>query len=142
MGPDLSSKEHRSWNMSRIRSKDTAPELIVRQALHSMGYRFRLHNKNLPGCPDITMSRLKALVLVHGCFWHRHKNCSRCTIPTANQEFWLEKFQRTIKRDKKNLYSLRKLGWKVLVVWECQTKDKKKLENKLHKFMSSIVQQA
>lgn len=116
---DIFSPQKRSWNMSRIKSKDTAPEMRVRSALHRAGYRFRLHVKDLPGKPDIVLPKYKTVIFVHGCFWHRHKGCSKATTPSTNQEFWKKKFQQNVGRDKRNQAKLKKLGWKVVVVWEC-----------------------
>jgi len=135
---DRLSEEHRSWNMSRIKSKNTSPELKVRKMLHSMGYRFRLHGKNLAGKPDIVMKKHKTAIFVHGCFWHRHKNCNDCTTPTANREFWRKKFESNVLRDSKTQKILRKLGWKVFVIWQCETKDQHKLKEKLSSLMDSI----
>ena len=126
---DSLSKEHRSWNMSRIRSKDTKPERIVRSFLHRNGLRFRLHVKNLPGKPDIVFPKYKTVIFVHGCFWHRHKGCSDATIPSSNRDFWQNKFKRNVKRDKEEQAALRKLGWKVIVVWECELKEKNNLKS-------------
>jgi DNA mismatch endonuclease (patch repair protein) len=107
--------------MSRIRGKDTTPEMAVRSALHRLGYRFRLHGKGLPGRPDIVMPRYRTVVFVHGCFWHRHAGCRNCTTPTNNRDFWVAKLAGNAARDKKHALALRRLGWRVMVVWECQT---------------------
>lgn len=120
---DKISPERRSWNMSRIRSKDTAPEIRVRSALHRAGYRFRLHVKDLPEKPDIVLPKYKTVILVHGCFWHRHKGCPEASVPSTNQEYWKKKFQRNVERDKQDQAELKKLGWKVIVIWECETID-------------------
>lgn len=117
---DHLTKEKRSWNMSQIRSKNTRPEMIIRSMLHKMGYRFRLHRKDLPGKPDIVLPKYKTVVFVHGCFWHRHKGCKRCTRPTTNQNYWQMKFDRNIKKDRSNKTKLKKMGWKVIIVWECE----------------------
>lgn len=130
---DSLTKEKRSWNMSRIRSKDTKPEMYVRSLLHHMGYRFRLHQKGLPGRPDIVLPKYKTIIFVHGCFWHRHKNCKYAYTPKSKIEFWLKKFQGNIERDKKHEEELKKLGWKKIVVWECQIKNLSALENKFYK---------
>lgn len=119
---DILTKEKRSWLMSRIRGSDTHPELVVRSTLHGMGYRFRLHRKNLPGKPDIVLPKLKTVVLVHGCFWHRHEGCRFAYQPGSRQEFWQKKFARNVERDKEVRKKLQFLGWRVLVVWECQTR--------------------
>jgi DNA mismatch endonuclease (patch repair protein) len=130
---DHLSKQKRSWNMSRIRSTDTKPELLVRSLLHKMGYRFRLHQKDLPGKPDIVLPRYKSVVFVHGCFWHRHKDCKRCTTPTTNQKYWLPKLERNITKDKENRKNLRKTGYASIIVWECEIKNMEKLSTKLNK---------
>ena len=117
---DSLSKEKRSWNMSRVKSKNTAPEMRVRSALHCAGYRFRLHVKDLPGKPDIVLPKYKTVIFVHGCFWHRHTNCSDATLPKTNTQFWEQKLQGNVDRDKKEQDELKKLGWQVVVIWECQ----------------------
>jgi len=117
---DHLSKEKRSWNMSRIRSKDTKPELIVRSLLHRMGYRFRLHRKDLPGKPDIVLPKYKTAIFIHGCFWHGHKNCKRGNIPKSNKEYWISKITKNIERDRKNILKLKKANWKVIKIWECE----------------------
>ena len=114
-------KARRSWNMSRIRGKDTTPEKVVRSLLHRMGYRFRLHGKKLPGRPDVVLPKHKTVVFVHGCFWHRHRKCKNCTNPTNRRDWWLAKLEGNAARDRVSRRALRKLGWKVLVVWECET---------------------
>jgi DNA mismatch endonuclease (patch repair protein) len=118
---DRLTKERRSWNMSRIRGKDTKPEMVVRSLLHRMGYRFRLHGKKLPGRPDAVLPKHKTVVFVHGCFWHRHRNCKNCSTPTKRRAWWLEKLEGNAARDKLHQRALRGLGWKVIVVWECET---------------------
>jgi DNA mismatch endonuclease (patch repair protein) len=118
---DRLTKARRSWNMSRIRGKNTTPERMVRSALHRMGFRFRLHAKGLPGRPDVVMRKHRTVVFVHGCFWHRHKGCRNCTTPTNRREWWLAKLKGNATRDILHAKALRKLGWKVVVVWECQT---------------------
>ena len=110
--------------MSRIRGKNTAPEKIVRSLLHRLGYRFRLHVKTLPGKPDIVLPKYKTVIFVHGCFWHRHKGCKNCTTPTNRQEFWLTKLNGNAVRDKLHQRALRKLGWRVIAIWECETNAK------------------
>ncbi len=128
---DNLTKEKRSWNMSRIRSKDTTPELIVRSLLHRMGYRFRLHCKDLPGKPDVVLSKYKAVIFVHGCFWHGHKGCKRSNIPKSNRGYWVAKIRKNIDRNKKHRKALRKLGWGVIVIWECECKHISKLQKKV-----------
>jgi DNA mismatch endonuclease (patch repair protein) len=117
---DRLSRERRSWNMSRIRSRDTQPERIVRSALHRAGYRFRLHRRDLPGRPDIVLPRYHTAIFVHGCFWHRHKQCRLAYTPKSRVTFWTEKFRRNVERDRENTAALRKLGWRVITVWECE----------------------
>jgi DNA mismatch endonuclease (patch repair protein) len=121
---DVVDKATRSRMMSGIRGKNTQPELGLRGALHRLGFRFRLHAAELPGRPDILLPRHRAAVQVHGCFWHRHEDCVFCTSPAANIRFWRSKFDETVDRDKRNVKALRKLGWKVAVVWECSIKDR------------------
>jgi len=134
---DHISKIKRSWNMSRIRSVNTKPEIIVRSILHKMGYRFRLHQKKLPGKPDIVLPKYKIVILVHGCFWHRHNNCKRCTIPTTNQEYWLPKFERNIAKDKMNRKNLIKAGYIPIIIWECEIKKPEKLSKKIDKIIKA-----
>ncbi|WP_413457807.1 very short patch repair endonuclease [Herbaspirillum huttiense] len=112
----------RSKIMASVGQKNTSPEIKVRKLLHSLGYRFRLHQKDLPGKPDIVLPRYRLCIFVHGCFWHQHRNCTRANIPTTNQEFWLEKFQKNRDRDIRVRASLEESGWRVAVVWECSTK--------------------
>jgi len=109
--------------MSRIRSKNTKPEILVRKWLHKQGFRFRLHQKDLPGKPDIVLPKYRTVIFVHGCFWHRHPGCKRTTTPSTNTEFWEEKFRKNVDRDVRNRETLEALGWKVIVVWECEVKD-------------------
>ena len=134
---DQISKKHRSWNMSRIKSRDTKPEKIVRSLLHRLGYRFRIYRKDLPGKPDIVLPKYHIAILVHGCFWHQHEGCSRCTKPSTNQEYWTSKFTRNKQRDREVVAELEKLGWKVMVIWECETKKNKMklLESKILKVL-------
>ena len=121
---DSLTKEHRSWNMSRIRSMNTKPEMLVRSFLHKNGFRFRLHVKNLPGHPDIVLPKYKTVVEVRGCFWHRHPGCKATTSPSSHAEFWQEKFKRNVERDKQHAKELKDLGWNLIVVWECETTKK------------------
>ncbi|MBN2455469.1 MAG: DNA mismatch endonuclease Vsr [Sedimentisphaerales bacterium] len=107
--------------MSRIRSENTKPEIIVRSILHKMGYRFRLHRKDLPGKPDIVLPKYKTVIFVHGCFWHRHKGCKRCTMPSTKPDYWTAKFKHNLQRDKNNQRLLNTLGWQTIIIWECQT---------------------
>lgn len=136
---DSLSKEHRSWNMSRIRSTDTKPEVIVRSFLHRNGFRFRLHVKDLPGHPDIVLPKYKTVIEVRGCFWHRHKNCPQATVPASNTLFWMEKFKQNIERDKKNERILERKGWKCLVVWTCQLRNPIFLESLPERIRGALV---
>lgn len=113
--------------MSRIKSRDTKPELIVRSVLHKAGYRFRLHSKILPGNPDIVLPKYKTVIFVHGCFWHRHENCKFAYMPKTRVDFWQSKFLKNIERDAQAIKNLEESGWKVVVIWECQTKNIDKL---------------
>ncbi len=130
---DTISKQHRSWNMSRIRSENTSPERLVRSLLHGMGYRFRLHRKDLPGKPDIVLPKYKTVIEVRGCFWHRHQGCKQASTPKSNEAFWQEKFSRNVARDRRNTRLLKKLGWRVIIIWECETKAENRLMKKLAK---------
>lgn len=131
---DRITKDRRSWNMSRIRSKNTKPELLVRSLLHRMGYRFRLHRKDLPGKPDIVLPKYKTVIFVNGCFWHRHKGCKRCTTPSSNEKYWQTKFERNVKKDRINQSELKKLGWKILIIWECEIADSARLKRTIDQF--------
>jgi DNA mismatch endonuclease (patch repair protein) len=145
---DRISKEHRSWNMSRIKGKDTKPELIVRSLLHRMGYRFRLNGKVskkyypkgvLPGKPDIVLAKYKTVVFVHGCFWHRHEGCKDATIPKTRTDWWLAKLNGNVERDNKYQQKLKENGWKVITVWECETNlSEDKLYNRLRTELKQI----
>lgn len=119
---DTLTKEKRSWNMSRITGRNTKPEILLRSLLHREGFRFRLHDKRLPGKPDIVLPRHRTVIFVNGCFWHRHNNCEYAYTPKSRQEFWLNKFQGTVQRDQEKQKILADLGWQVLVVWECELK--------------------
>lgn len=126
----------RSYNMSRIKGKDTKPEMLVRKYLHANRLRYRLHNKNLPGKPDLTLSKYHTVIFVNGCFWHGHKGCKYFVIPKTRTEWWKEKIDETVKRDKKTIKELKQLGWNSIVIWECELKPEnrnKTLENILFK---------
>ena len=126
----------RSALMARVRTKNTKPELIVRQTTYALGYRYRLHRRDLQGSPDLVFSRQKKAIFVHGCFWHRHHGCRRTTIPKIRAEFWRAKFEANVDRDARNISALRAAGWHVLVVWECETTDVVSLRAKLQCFLS------
>ncbi|MGE4340088.1 MAG: very short patch repair endonuclease [Pigmentiphaga sp.] len=117
--------------MSRIGPRDSRPELVVRRLVHSLGYRFRLHRRDLPGTPDLVFPRLHKIIFVHGCFWHRHPGCRMASTPKTRREFWLDKFERNIERDTRKEAELRALGWDVLIVWECETKSLEKLKQNI-----------
>ena len=117
---DTFSQENRSWNMSRIRSKDTAAEVKVRKYLFSQGFRYRKNDAKLPGKPDIVLPKYKTVIFVHGCFWHRHEGCKRATTPKSRQEYWLPKFKKNIENDRNHAEELEAAGWKVVVIWECE----------------------
>jgi DNA mismatch endonuclease, patch repair protein len=126
----------RSRLMASIRSTDTQPEKLVRSLLHHLGFRFRLHRKDLPGTPDLILMRYKTAIFIHGCFWHRHLICKDSTIPKTNTEFWTKKFNDNLLRDKRSTSALKDLGWRVLVVWECETKDLGILADRLTRELS------
>jgi DNA mismatch endonuclease, patch repair protein len=121
---DSLTPERRSWNMSRILGKDTRPEKVVRSLLHSLGYRFRLNRKDVPGKPDVVLPKYRTAIYVHGCYWHRHGGCHLAYTPKSNMAFWNKKFARNVERDEEVSIALRKTGWKQLVIWECETRDK------------------
>jgi len=136
---DVHSTETRSYNMSQIKGKNTKPEMLVRKFLHSNGFRYRLHVKDLPGKPDIVLPKYKTVVEVYGCFFHRHKGCKDCTVPSENSiTNWPEKFRGTIERDKKNNKALKRMGWRVILVWGCELKSDK-IEKTLAKLPGRIV---
>jgi DNA mismatch endonuclease (patch repair protein) len=128
---DRLTKEQRSWNMSRIRSTNTKPEIVVRRLLSGMGLRYRLHRAGLPGKPDIVLGPRRLVIFVHGCFWHRHSGCKQATMPTANRSFWLAKLEGNAARDRRHRRALRKLGWRVSIVWECETQAPERLARRL-----------
>ena len=119
---DVVSSKVRSRMMAGIGGKDTKPELALRKGLFALGLRYRLHDRKLPGRPDIVLPRWNAVVFVHGCFWHRHPGCRFATMPSTRTEFWLDKFEKNVARDQRNVVALQTLGWRVLVVWECDIK--------------------
>lgn len=129
---DRLTPERRSWNMSRIRSKDTKPEIAVRALIHRLGFRFRKSSgQTLPGKPDIVLVRFQTAVFVHGCFWHRHPGCRYATTPGTRPEFWNAKFEANVKRDRKAIRALRAAGWRVLTVWECELRKPDRLASRL-----------
>ena len=136
---DKLTKEKRSWNMSRIKGKDTKPEIIVRSVLHKNGFRFRLNRKDLPGKPDIVLPKYKSVILVHGCFWHRHPRCKFAYNPKSRVKFWQNKFSENVERDRLVRKELRKMGWKVIVVWECELKNEKK-DKTINRILKELCQ--
>lgn len=139
---DRLTPEQRSENMRRIRSGDTKPELAVRSTLHSMGYRFRLHRKDLPGTPDIVMPKYRTVIFVHGCYWHRHgrRGCKAGKyMPKTNTDFYRAKFRANVERDRRNSRKLQDEGWRVIVIWECETRDSDALQRLLE---SSLAEQS
>ncbi|MGE0090798.1 MAG: very short patch repair endonuclease [Bacteroidales bacterium] len=129
--------QERSKLMARIKSYNTAPEIVVRKIVYSKGYRYRLHDKSLPSRPDIVFKSRKKVIFVNGCFWHRHKCKRGCYFPKVNEEYWSNKFERTKARDKNAIRQLKKLGWSVLTVWECETKEIDYLSNILNSFLDN-----
>ncbi|MGH9897838.1 MAG: very short patch repair endonuclease [Pyrinomonadaceae bacterium] len=134
---DVLTPEQRSFNMSRIRSHDTRPEMIVRSIVHRMGFRYRLHKRDLPGKPDLVLVRHRKIIDVHGCFFHMHNCRYGKVIPATNAEFWRTKRKSNLNRDRRNMKLLRKAGWQVLIVWECQTRHPEALQNTLSNFLLS-----
>lgn len=128
---DVLSPEQRRRTMAAVKSVNTKPEIAVRRLLHGLGYRFRLHRKDLPGKPDIVLHKYKAVVLVHGCFWHQHPGCKHAARPASNLEYWSAKLDRTVIRDTKQHAELEALGWQVIVVWECEIRDADRLSHHL-----------
>ncbi|UWU23057.1 very short patch repair endonuclease [Rhizobium sp. CB3060] len=131
--------EHRSWNMSRVRSTDTGPEMTVRRLVHSMGYRYRLHGRDLPGKPDLVFGPRKKVIEVRGCYWHAHLRydpaCKRGRPPKSNNHYWGPKLERNVARDERNLRELQNLGFEVMVLWECELKDAAAIETKIRQFL-------
>ena len=132
---DSLSKEKRSWNMSKIRGKDTAIEVKVRKYLFSKGFRYRKNVKTLPGKPDIVLPKYKTVVFVHGCFWHRHEGCKDATTPKTRTDFWNEKFRKNVENDQLHTQQLTEMGWKVLVLWECE------IEKRFEETMTLLTEQ-
>jgi DNA mismatch endonuclease (patch repair protein) len=121
----------RSILMSKVRGKDTLPELAVRKIVHRLGYRFRLHYRGLAGTPDLVLPKLRTVVFVHGCFWHRHEGCAKASLPKTRRAYWRSKFETNVERDEQNERRLRLEGWRVVVVWQCQLRDAAKLTRRL-----------
>ena len=134
---DLVDRQTRSRMMASIKAKDTKPEKRVRKYLHATGLRFRLHTRGLPGSPDIVLPKFRTVIFVHGCYWHRHRDCRFAYTPKSNVEFWTAKFDENVSRDARNQRSLENLGWRVLVIWECETSDSSKLESLVNEISTS-----
>ncbi len=132
---DTLTPAERSEIMSRVRGKDTKPEMVVRGLVHGMGYRYRLHQRDLPGCPDLTFSKSRKVIFVHGCYWHRHDGCPNARIPKSRVEFWKSKLEGNKDRDRANQSRLALLGWQYLVIWECELKDNYALQDRITAFM-------
>jgi len=135
---DVHSKETRSYNMSRIRSKDTKPEMLVRRFLHKNGFRYRLHVKNLPGKPDIVLPKYKTVIFIHGCFWHGHEGCRYYVVPKTRTEWWLNKINGNITNDNNAQAVLKDAGWNIITLWECELK-KSALENTLENLLRTLL---
>jgi len=133
---DHLNSEKRSWNMSRIKSKDTSPELKVRKYLYSKGIRYRLHRKDLPGKPDIAINRIKTAIFIHGCFWHRHESCKKANIPKTRTKYWLSKLNNNKERDIINLKSLSEIHWNPVIIWECRINQLDKLAS-IHQIIAA-----
>jgi DNA mismatch endonuclease (patch repair protein) len=134
---DTVSRERRSEIMARVRGKDTRPELLVRRLIFAMGYRYRLHAKELPGRPDIVFRKRGKAILVHGCFWHRHARCALARLPKSRAEFWLPKLEGNRERDARNKRALARMGWKVMTIWECEIKGTKVLRERIRRFLDA-----
>jgi DNA mismatch endonuclease (patch repair protein) len=134
---DSLSPEERSERMARVRAKDTRPELFVRRLVFSLGYRYRLHARDLPGHPDLVFRKLRKVIFIHGCFWHRHGACALARLPKSRLEFWVPKLEGNKRRDQRNKRALAKQGWKVLTIWECQLKSTGRLETRIRRFLDA-----
>lgn len=131
----MEAPEARRRTMQAVKSKDTGPEMCVRRLLHGLGYRYRLHRRDLPGCPDLVFSSRKKVIFVHGCFWHGHRCARGNRVPVQNREYWVEKIERNRKRDQKAARLLCRLGWKRKVIWECSLRDPERVKAVLDKFL-------
>ena len=134
---DSVSRKRRSEIMSRVRSKDTGPEMLVRRLVFAMGYRYRLHARELPGKPDLVFRRRRKIIFVHGCFWHRHKGCALARLPKSREEFWIPKLEANRERDERNKNELKKAGWNVLTIWECRLGDTGRLRKRIGGFLDA-----
>jgi DNA mismatch endonuclease, patch repair protein len=136
---DHVSTARRSEIMASIHSVNTIPELTLRRILHRLGYRYRIHVKDLPGSPDLVFPGRKKVIFVHGCFWHRHKGCAYTTTPKTRTEFWVNKFEANVKRDRRNQQQLKEMGWQFKIVWECELKHSEKVVGKITRFLDAKV---
>lgn len=136
---DKISPEHRSWLMGRISSKNTKPEMLVRRLLFAMGYRYRLHRKDLPGCPDIVFPKKRIAIFINGCFWHGHVSCKYSRLPSSNVDFWKTKIEGNRRRDTENIALLKQAGWQVLTIWQCEIQDNSKLAKRLNDFIKTTL---
>lgn len=132
---DIFERAKRSEIMSRIRGRDTKPELVVRRIAHRLGFRFRLHRRDLPGSPDIVFPRYRAIIMVHGCFWHRHSGCKYAYTPKTRVQFWRKKFEGNVVRDRRNELALSERGWRTMVIWECESKDHQAVAERIESFL-------
>lgn len=135
---DVHNKETRSYNMSQIKGKDTKPEMLVRRFLHAKGFRYKLHDKTLPGKPDLVLPKYKTVIFIHGCFWHGHQHCRYYVIPKTRTEWWVNKINGNIANDRKAEALLAQAGWKVIIIWECELK-KAVLENALTRLQHQLL---
>jgi DNA mismatch endonuclease (patch repair protein) len=134
---DTLDEGQRSVRMALIRSKNTKPELLVRRLVHGLGYRYRLHRRALPGTPDLVFPGRSKVIFVHGCFWHRHPGCALVRLPKSRPEFWVPKLEGSAERDARDVRALRRLGWSVMTIWECQLRDMARLENRIRRFLDA-----
>ncbi|WP_082124795.1 very short patch repair endonuclease [Lysobacter capsici] len=134
---DTLSARDRSRRMALVRAKDSKPELVVRRLVHRLGYRYRLHRRDLPGTPDLVFPAREKVIFVHGCFWHRHAGCGLARLPKSRLDFWLPKLEGNARRDARNVRALRKLGWRVMIIWECQVRDLERLESRVRRFLDA-----
>lgn len=125
---DVHEPEVRSYNMSQIKGKDTKPEILVRKYIHSKGFRYRLHDKKLPGKPDVVLNRYRTVIFIHGCFWHGHEGCKYFVVPKTRTNWWLDKINRNKEKDFESCTALQNEGWKIITIWECELKKNKKAE--------------
>ncbi len=135
---DFLSASERSRLMSRVKGKDTKPELLVRRLVRQLGFRFRVYNPSLPAHPDLVFPSKRKVIFVHGCFWHRHPHCPKATTPKSRVAFWRKKFQANKSRDRRKLSALRNLGWEALVIWECETRSQDRLRSRIRKYLGEI----